>query len=70
MTSPLDLFKHVVCAPSFRVRLNKRRSKAKSAMNSKLVVRHREMTEDENYAQVLNLSLSLLVYVDNRCWFG
>ena len=36
-----------------RVRLSKRRSKAtKSAMNSKLVVRHREMNEDEIYAQV------------------
>ena len=40
----------------FRVRLSKRRGKtAKSAMNSKLVVRHREMTEDEVYAQVITI---------------
>ena len=36
-----------------RVRLSKRRTKAsKSAMNSKLVVRHRELNEEEMYAQV------------------
>lgn len=36
-----------------RVLLSKRRGRtAKSAMNSKLVVKHREMTEDELYAQV------------------
>ena len=35
------------------VRLSKRRTKAtKSAMNSKLVVKHRELTEEEIYAQV------------------
>ena len=39
--------------PHPRVRLSKRRGKgARSAMNSKLVVKHREMTEDEVYAQV------------------
>ena len=37
----------------FRVRLSKCRGRtAKSTMNSKLVVKHREMTEDEIYAQV------------------
>ena len=38
----------------FRVRLSKRRSKStKSAMNSKLIVRHRELTDDELFAQVI-----------------
>ena len=42
-----------VCSTVARVRLSKRRGKAaRSAMNSKLVVKHREMTEDEVYAQV------------------
>ena len=37
----------------YRVRLSKRRWRAThSAMNSKLVVKHREMTDDEIYAQV------------------
>ncbi len=37
----------------YRVRLSKRRGKsAKSAMNSKLVVKHRELVEDEVMAQV------------------
>lgn len=41
------------CHSLSRVRLSKRRGKtAKSAMNSRLVVKHREMTEDEMYAQV------------------
>ena len=35
-----------------RVRLNKRRTRVKSAMNSKLIVKHRNMTEDEVFAQV------------------
>lgn len=36
-----------------RVRLSKRRGKAaRSAMNSKLVVRHRDMTDEEVMAQV------------------
>lgn len=44
----------------YRVRLNKRRTKAKSAMNSKLVVKHRDLTEDEVYAQVLHMYVYLL----------
>ncbi|XP_011402726.1 PREDICTED: RNA polymerase II-associated factor 1 homolog [Amphimedon queenslandica] len=39
-----------------RVRLNKRRMKTKSAMNSKLLVRHREMTQEEKYAQTVRLT--------------
>lgn len=39
-----------------RVRLNKRRTRAKSAMNSKLMVKHRDMTEDEIYAQEVRLT--------------
>ena len=36
-----------------RVQLRKRRGRTgKSAMNSKLIVKHRDMTEDEVYAQV------------------
>ena len=36
-----------------RVQLRKRRGRSgKSAMNSKLIVKHRDMTEDEVYAQV------------------
>lgn len=38
---------------SYSVRLSKRRTKTtKSAMNSKLIVKHRELTEEEVYAQV------------------
>lgn len=43
----------LIILSSHRVRLNKRRTRAKSAMNSKLLVRHREMTEQESYAQVM-----------------
>ncbi len=44
----------VMCLQTYcRVRLSKRRGKsAKSAMNSKLVVKHRELVEDEVMAQV------------------
>ncbi len=43
----------VVYVFCYRVRLSKRRGKsAKSAMNSKLVVKHRELTEEEVVAQV------------------
>ena len=49
---------------SYRVRLSKRRSKTtKSAMNSKLVVRHRELTEDEIYAQVIYYIYCLTIHV-------
>lgn len=41
-----------------RVRLSKRRGKsAKSAMNSKLVVKHRELTEEEVVAQVGDINI-------------
>ncbi|CAI8045907.1 RNA polymerase II-associated factor 1 homolog [Geodia barretti] len=40
-----------------RVQLRKRRGRTgKSAMNSKLIVKHRDMTEDEVYAQDMRLS--------------
>ena len=51
-----------------RVRLSKRRSKAtKSAMNSKLVVRHREMNEDEIYAQVYRYTCVCDCIIDCAC---
>ena len=39
--------------------MSKRRSKTtKSAMNSKLIVKHRELTEEEIYAQVREIIMS------------
>ena len=44
---------NVACLISISVRLTKRRGKTtRSAMNSKLIVKHREMTDDELLAQV------------------
>lgn len=44
--------------------MSKRRGKAaRSAMNSKLVVRHRDMTEDEVLAQVNSMGLGVGEFV-------
>ena len=52
-TTKLCIMHSKLCAVLCRVRLSKRRSKTtKSAMNSKLIVRHRELNEEEVYAQV------------------
>ena len=57
---------HLFVFPPARVRLSKRRGKtAKSAMNSKLVVKHREMVEDEIYAQVCRVNHNS-VWLHNR----
>ena len=46
-----------------RVQLRKRRGRTgKSAMNSKLIVKHREMTEEEIYAQVCCLQFHTFSY--------
>ena len=48
--------------------MSKRRGKAaRSAMNSKLVVRHRDMTEDEVLAQVNSMRLGVREFVFVVC---
>ncbi len=41
--------------------MNKRRTRVKSAMNSKLMVKHRKMTEDEVSAQVRKNRIEYLI---------